>query len=777
MMRSLPSGIMLPVFALAFFAGVLGMQSQPELVPLYWSAVLFPVIVFCYYSRQQYWLIWLFSGFFWANLQGWQYLQSVVDESLAGQNILITGSVDDLAVRQTRSTKFRFNIESFELEGYTGPVPEYIRLSWYYSNVELIAGDRWQFVVRLKPPSGLQNPGGFDYEAWLYQQNIQATGYIRKHPLNKKLAAASGVSIVDRLRHTIRQKITDNAKPEMAALVNALAIGYRGDMNADIWQVLIKTGTNHLMAISGLHIGLIAGFVWFGLHQLARIKYLNRHIDGRRLLLLSFSAAFVYAALAGFTIPTQRALIMLAVVYTGLFFYRQLGVLHSLSAALIIVLFISPSCVLSVGFWLSFLAVAAISYGISGRMKGRNKVMLWLWPQIVVIVALMPLSLYFFHQASVIALVANLIAIPAVGLLILPVIMLALLLAPFFSALSSVLIAFSADSLSYLVMVLRVLSEYPFSVWVHSESSIISLLLALTGLLLLFSPYAFPARALSVLLLLPLFTSKAQSLPDNAFELHVLDVGQGLSVYIKTKDHNLLFDAGAKFSQRFDLGEKVVVPFLRNQGVRKLDRLIISNGDNDHIGGAQAVIDHIQTAAVIGRDTEKITHAHSSLCVRGQKWNWDGIAFEMLHPLSQDYKKRNNYSCVLKVSNAVNSVLITADIESRAEKELLKQQASALNATVLIVPHHGSNTSSSRDFLKAVNPKIAIYSSGYLNRYRFPHAKVVARYTEQGIAQLNTAKSGHISLIVDENSLNARALSYRQQYRRYWHRTTNSDYF
>lgn len=765
--------LLLPVFALAFLAGVLVLQWQAQLSSLYWSVLLIPSLVLVIYSKKYYWLVFLLLGFFWANLHGWSYLRSVPDITLAGKNILVSGVITDLPVQRSRSTQFKFNIDRFELDGYTGAVPEHIRLSWYYSKVLLKPGDRWQFEVRIKPPSGFQNPGGFDYTAWLYQQNIHATGYIRKSALNKKLGESYWVSVVDRLRFKIRETINSNSSAEMSSLLNALAIGYRNDMSPDIWQVFIKTGTNHLIAISGLHIGLIAGFVWMVLRLLSRVKYLSPYLGHRKLLFYSFIAALFYAALAGFTIPTQRALVMLAVVYMGLSLYRRLTVLQSLSAALIAVLLISPTSVLSVGFWLSFLAVAAISYSLIGRLAGRNKVITWLWPQVVVIVVLMPLSFYFFQQSSIIALLANVVAIPVIGMLVLPVLLLSLLLALMHTGAASLLLSFSADCLSYLVIFLRYLSEYEFSVWVHSEASLLSLILAVLGLILLFLPYAFPARILSVFLLMPLMFYKSETLAVSSFELHVLDVGQGLSVFIKTQNHHLLFDAGARFSERFDLGEKVVVPFLRHIGVNKLDRVIISNGDNDHIGGAQSVIDAIQVNAVIGRDIEKLNYGNATLCVKGQKWVWDGVKFEILHPLHQKYRKRNNYSCVLKVSNADNSVLITADIEKKAEKELLKSDPESLKSSVLIVPHHGSKTSSSLKFLQAVDPELAIYSSGYLNRYRFPRPEVVERYDRLKITQLNTANSGHIKLIIGLDSIKNKAIAYRQQYRRYWHRGVN----
>ncbi|MDH5423813.1 MAG: DNA internalization-related competence protein ComEC/Rec2 [Gammaproteobacteria bacterium] len=771
MNKVIPTVLRLPVCALAFLSGVVCLQLQSHLPDLYWSGLLVVAVAVSYRRKKHYWFIFLLAGFFSASLQGWHYIQAVPDQSLARQDILISGVVVDLPVRGSRAIKFRIDIEHFKLTGYSGAVPERIQLSWYYSTVDIRPGDRWQLMVRLKPPSGLQNPGGFDYEAWLYQQNIHATGYVRTSSLNKKIAEANALSLVDRQRFNIRQLIQANAGADEAALLSALSIGYRGDISPENWQLFINTGTNHLIAISGLHIALMAGFAWTALRLVSRISFLQPYFGHRSLLLYSFIVAYIYAALAGFTIPTQRALVMLAVVYAGLFFYRQLTVLQSLSLALIVVLIVSPSSVLSVGFWLSFLAVAAISYSLAGRLPGRNKILLWLWPQLVVIVVLMPLGFYFFQQTSLIALLANIVAIPLVGMLILPLLMLALLLAPLHDGLSAIFIAISADCLSYLLMLLRYLADFEYAVWVHSETSFIALLLAMIGLLILFAPTAFPARFLSVFLLMPLLLHKVTTLPDAVFELHVLDVGQGLSVLISTKSHHLLFDAGGRSSERFDVGEKVVVPFLRHQGIKKLDRVVISNGDNDHIGGAQAVLDVIETVQVIGRDIEMIKHKNKQHCIKGQSWNWDGVDFEILHPQHQRYRKRNNYSCVLKISNAVNSVLIAGDIEKRAENELLSQQAFSLRANVLIVPHHGSKTSSSMRFIKAVKPEIAIYSIGYLNRYDFPRPEVVGRYQQQGVSQLNTADKGQISLLLDQSPLFGRAQGYRQQKRRYWHRT------
>ena len=769
---SLPAAFSLPFIALSFLLGIIFLQLQSELPSIYWIALLPLVLLLSVRWLRFVWLLSFISGFFWAYWFAWSYLQAVPDISLYRQNILVTGVISNLPVKQEKSTKFIFDIENFNLKGYSGPVPKTVRLSWYYADQLLIPGQRWQFIVRLKPPNGFQNPGGFDYEGWLFQQGIHATGYIKKSKLNKKLNEDSWGSYINQVRYEIKRHI-NAASSEQAALLNALAIGYRGDMDTASWQIFIKTGTNHLMAISGLHIGMVAGFVWFVLYQLARLKKLNIFLNRRVILLLSFSMVLIYAALAGFTIPTQRALIMLSVVYLGLFLYRQLTVVQSLSLALLVVLIIAPTSVLSVGFWLSFLAVGAISYSIYGRLHGRNKALVWIWPQIVVIFSLMPLSFYFFQQSSVIAILANIVAIPLISVAILPVLLIGVILIPVYSDLAMILLNISSEILSYLVMFLEYLSGFEFSVLVNSQPDLMALSLAMLAVILIFSPYAFPAKWLALFLFLPLATGQSKSLKEGALELHVLDVGQGLSVYIQTSNHALLFDTGARFSKNFNVGDKVVLPFLRYQNIGYLDKLIISNGDNDHIGGAMPLIKNFRIKTVLGRDIEKVDHQNKSLCRAGQKWNWDGVDFEILHPENQNYKKRNDYSCVLKVNSELGSVLIAADIEKKAESKLVKNIPRLLKSDVLIVPHHGSKTSSSVAFINAVKPEIAIYSSGYLNRYGFPRPEITQRYSDLGVRQLTTAETGHIKLIFDGQSLKLKPVIFRQQYRRYWHRPTN----
>jgi competence protein ComEC len=542
-------------------------------------------------------------------------------------------------------------------------------------------------------------------------------------------------------------------------------------MSDDDWQAFIRTGTNHLIAISGLHIGLVAALVLMTLRLLSLLRWLSFLGRWRVLLVCSFVAAGLYAALADFTIPTQRALLMLAVVYGGLYFYRQISLLQSLSLALICVLIWSPVSILSAGFWFSFLAVSAIGYSLAGRLKGRHRVVMWFWPQLMVVTMLVPVSLYVFQQSSLIAVVANMLAIPLVGLVVVPLLLAGLIMMPLLSGLAIGMIQLAGLLLEWLLVVLNQLASSDLSLLYAPQPDFLVMLLAMVGLTVLFLPRGIPGRYLSALFLLPLLTAQPKHLVEGGFELNVLDVGQGLAVLIKTSKHHLLFDSGPRFSDHFDAGENVILPFLRHEGIDALDVMMISNGDADHIGGAASLLQNIPIGQLIGQDIESLEAANKQLCQQGQHWQWDGVDFEILHPQGHAYKKRNNKSCVLRVTNASGSVLLAADIEALAEHELIKRYGKTLQAEVLIAPHHGSKTSSGRGFVSAVAPDFVIYPAGYLNRYKFPREEVLERYRVAGAMQYSTAESGHIRMSFDPDGRISTPESYRQLHHRYWQRT------
>lgn len=761
-------------FALAFLAGVSLLQLQSQLPSVHWAwlLLLLPVLILKY-SRLRI-LCFLLAGFLWAILPAAAYFEHRPDSVIYGQDILVSGVISSIPQQQEHNVRFEMKLDNFKLDGYQAAQPERIRLSWYYGAKSIRAGQRWQLLVRLKPPNGFHNPGGFDYEAWLYEQGIHATGYVKKNKSNILLSEAGWGSPLLRLRQQLYHFINAQPTNGSAAILNALAIGHRADMKADDWQSFIATGTNHLVAISGLHIGLVAGFAVSLMRLVAMVPGLGVLGRWRVLLVGSFIAAWLYAALANFTIPTQRALIMLAVVYGGMYFYRRITLLQSLALALFFVLLWSPISVLSAGFWFSFLAVAAIGYSLAGRMKGRSRVLLWVWPQLLVVVLLIPISLFLFQQTSLVAVLANMLAIPVVGLLVVPLLLGGIVMAPVSGWLSAHLIQLSGLLVQWLLNFLNVLSDSSWSLLYAPQPDFAAMVFAIGGLLFLFMPRGIPGRQLSIIFLLPLLVNRPVSSEAGSFEVNLLDVGQGLSVFVRTQQHQVLFDTGPRFSERFNAGEKVILPFLRHEAVRQLDMLIISNGDNDHIGGADSLLQQFEVGQVLGRDTETLQHANKQLCEQGMKWHWDGVEFEILHPRNQRYKKRNNYSCVLKVSNAAGSLLISGDIEARAERELIERYGQQLKAKVLIAPHHGSKSSSTNDFISQVMPSWVLYPAGYLNRYQFPRQEVVKRYQAQGARQLSSANNGHIRLIFQANGAISEAESYRQVYKRYWHRPVSA---
>lgn len=756
------------LYAIVFLLGVGGFQFLPTLPPIIMLLII-PATTLMWILLPRGRLLWvLLVGFGWAHAHAILYFQHRPDESIAGQNIQVIGVVSDIPLQQGKVQRFELDIESFELPGYNGPVPRHIRLSWYYSPALVQAGERWQLTIRLKPPHGFMNPGGFDYEAWLYQKGLHATGYVRKQSSNQRRDALVGSYVIQRLRQYISTWINQQLQGESAGILTALAVGHRGGISPEAWDRFIKTGTNHLMAISGLHIGLIAALgYWLG-RRLLPGRILHRVSRIRVAVITSMMFATVYAALAGFTVPTQRALIMLMVVYGGLFFYRQISATQTLAVALLAVLIWSPLAVLSAGFWFSFLAVAAIVYVVANRVPSVSKGWAWGRIQLAVVIALLPLSLFFFQQGSLIAPLANTLAIPWIGGLVVPLVMLAILLLPVSDTAAQAVITVAGHLLDESLPLLDGLAASDYALMYLPQPSYTALLLACLAVLLLLAPRGLPARWLAGILMLPLLFNRVPTPESGEFEFVLLDVGQGLSAVVRTARHTLVFDTGARFSETFDTGDRVVVPYLRQQGVNNIDILMISNGDRDHIGGAESVLAAFPVGAVWGRDIELLQHDQKITCERGQQWQWDDVQFEVLHPADQTYTKRNNHSCVLKISNNSASVLIAADIEKKAERLLLSRLKESLSADVLVVPHHGSKTSSSVSFITAVNPDYALYATGYLNRFDFPRPEIIERYQAFDAIQLNTADSGAIRFMFDTDTDLQPPTRYREQSPRYW---------
>lgn len=776
--------------ALSFLAGVVLIQQLADLpgVPVQIAALVLCLLLAAVWwfsaQRKFRWLldgiIFVLLGAAWASFHASQYLAQRLPESLAGQEFVVEGQIDDIPMQDEHVQRFVLDVTKFDIADSHLVLPGRLRLSWYYGP-RVNAGERWRLRVRLKPPHGFMNPGGFDYEGWLYQQNIHATGYVRDSEANIRLAEASEFSLNalrQRLSADIQQALGND---EHAGLITALAVGDRSPISDEHWATLIRTGTNHLMAISGLHIGLAAAFGFWVVRRLVPVA-LMKLVPAQQLAMLGgLAVAVVYALLAGLSIPTQRALLMLSCFVLMLLFRRHFNAIHAMATALMLILLWNPVAVLSAGFWFSFLAVAVIFYVFSARLGNahgwRVRLRQWGWMQFSIALALFPFSLLLFQQTSLISPLANLILVPYVSFLVVPLVLLALLLMPVSSLLAGYLLLAANQLLALVWPVIEALSLHPWAYWVQAAPDWPRLLLALVGVALLLAPAGFPARWLGAVMLLPIILNMPERPAAGDFEMSLLDVGQGLSVAVRTRTHSLVFDAGNKFGTRLDAGDAVVVPFLRHWSVKRLDKLVISHGDADHIGGAQAIVDVYPEVEVIGQDIESIVAKNKSSCIRGQRWQWDGVEFEFLHPDDLAYARRNNHACVLKISAAGGRLLITSDIEEVIEAQLIAHDDDKLQAEVLIVPHHGSKTSSSQAFIDRVQPLMALLPTGYRNRYHHPKQEVVERYQNRGAAIYQSGHAGELRLLFAAGQGALQVEAYRHRHRKYWNHViaTNAD--
>lgn len=443
---------------------------------------------------------------------------------------------------------------------------------------------------------------------------------------------------------------------------------------------------------------------------------------------------------------------------------------YGLALALLLVLLYDPLAVLSPGFWLSFAAVGLIFLGMQGKRNGMQWWNKWFRVQWIVGLGLLPFLWLFFQQSSLIAPIANFIAVPVVSLLVVPVLLVGLLVGSVYEPVGSVLVEFGAAILDYLTAVLSGLGQLTYASWIGTVPASEVLLFSMMGVVvLLFAPLR-TSRWLGGIFLLPLLFHPADRPGHGEAYFTLLDVGQGLSAVIQTRQHTLVFDTGPRYSDKFDTGRAVLIPFLHHRQVSEVDTLIVSHGDNDHIGGAASLLTGLPVKQVYSSAPSLLEENRALACVQGQHWQWDGVSFEILHPrVVVAAASENNQSCVLYVKTRQGSVLLPGDIEKQAERSLLKQFRDQLKADILIAPHHGSKTSSSRDFISAVDPDYVLFPVGYRNRYRFPYTQVVKRYQQAGVAQFDTARHGAISFKLGNAASPLQAKFYRQAQQRYWH--------
>ncbi|NNC22862.1 DNA internalization-related competence protein ComEC/Rec2 [Salinisphaera sp. USBA-960] len=644
----------------------------------------------------------------------------------------------------------------FRLAGNNGRT---MRLSWYQDAPDLKPGDCVDVRAKLKTPHGSANPGLFDYEAWSWRKNIAATGYI-KHAFGCDDGA---VWTVDRLRARLKDKLIATLGDGPATgLIEALALGARSDITDTQWRVLRRTGTTHLVAISGLHIGLIAGWLYFITRWLVLRLRPGRWAEWAAVA-TAVAGASGYAALSGFALPTERALVMVAAAMLGALALRSVERSRLLALAAIIVVILWPAAILAPGFWLSFGAVAWLLYLIRPAAGSRWRQALFV--QVGVVAGLMPFTLWFFGQASLIAPLVNAVLIPAAAIFV-PAVLIACATAWVVPSLGAAILHVVAWVLAQGWVALAWIAGLPGMSTHLAVPGLAALVLALVGLIWLFAPRGMPARWLGVVLLGPTvlgWQPADQRVAPGHFMLSVLDVGQGAANVVRTARHTLIFDAGPAYRSGFNAGQAIVVPYLRYLGINRVDALALSHGDRDHSGGAAA----IRTAL----DVRKRRGAQSQHpCRAGQHWRWDGVTFRFVYPNAREAElagSDNARSCVLRItSNGGRHVLLTGDLAASQERALIRREPNII-ADVLVVAHHGSATSSSDAFLNAVDPRYALISAGWHNRWGFPASVVLHRLRARNVQIANTATAGAITVNVGEHVDVSR---WRAVHRRLWQR-------
>lgn len=720
------------------------------------------------------------AGFLWAVAMAQWRLADQLPLENEGRDVRVTGVIASLPQAYENGQRFDFEVESADAR-----VPSRLSLAWYrglrddewHRFQEVHAGERWQLTVRLKRPHGNLNPHGFDYEAWLFERNLRATGYVRTNreaEPNRRLEqfVPRPLLAVERARERVRARFLA-ALPEdgYAGVLVALAVGDQRAIDAGQWQVFGRAGITHLMSISGLHVTMVAGLV-YGLVALLwrRAPSLALRLPAQKAAAAGgWVAAFGYCLLAGFGVPAQRTLYMLSVVAAVLWLDRTSASSRVLSLALVIVLLLDPWAVLSAGFWLSFGAVAVLFYIGSGRLGRQRWWAEWGRAQWAVSLAMVPALLALFQQFSLVSPLANAVAIPVVSLVVTPLALLAIVL-PF-----DALLWLGHGILAGLMAGVEWLAGLPAAVWQQHAPPAWGLLLALAGCIALLLPRGFPGRWVGGVLFLPLVMVPPERPAEGEAWLTVLDVGQGLAVHVQTRSRDLIYDTGPQYSPEANSGNRIIVPYLRALGVQRLEGLIVTHLDKDHSGGAASIIDTLPVAWVASslpaEHELRRAGANHVACFAGQRWEWDGVRFEVLHPSWEDHagaaRKSNDMSCVLKVATVAGSILLTSDIEMPSEWRLLAADRTALRADHLLVPHHGSRTSSTSEFLDAVGAHTAIIPVGYRSRFRHPHPEVIARYEARGTRVLRTDRDGAVTLQLGRPG--AQVVLERERRRRYWH--------
>ncbi len=739
---------------LAFVAGVFipcFYWSKPDYLPLLFASA---VLACAYYRFRRIWMITFLAGLTYGHVAAVSFDQLLLPDSLNNQAFLVQGELVGLPEQGGRV--WRFNLQTQSLQPVSDssgePLPKptaerKLRLSFYGQPDQVFRpGDQLVFEARLRRPHGLMNPGLFDYQRWLVSESISSTGYI-SNLIEHKTSESPGVtSMLDHWRQVKSGQLQRAGVPR-ADIQSALTLGDRQYVDAATWDLFVDTGVVHLMVISGLHVGFVAGMAYWLSRWILSIVLLPARPNSHRWAnLAAILAACIYAGLAGFSAPTMRAMIMLCALLLPRFFFLNTSPWWGLSLALAVIAALDPRAVLQSGFWLSFLAVALIFLSLkTGEHEGLWRGLIRI--QLIFLVGFSGVILLVQGQLNPLAFIANLVAVPLVSLLVVPMEIFGLLASLVSTNASLFFWGMAGHLLDFLVFVLTWISE--LSEWRLQRQPLPFWLMvfpAAAGLTLFYWKKWWQKAIALILMLLMVVPIDHETF---FLEVRVFDVGQGLAVLVRQPGYSLLYDTGPKFSDAFDAGADILLPSFRQLGMDSLDDVIVSHPDADHLGGYAGLAKGMNIGTTrAGRWSGKTAEAKA--CLAGQSWHVGSVTYRILSPTVKDpgpdVQVDNDRSCVLQIQFGDQSLLLPGDIGWSVERGMLARYQ--LGKQVLVViPHHGSKSSSSPEFVRAIRPGIAIASAGYLNRFGHPVPEVLARYQQQGSRVMSTSESGMIRVL------------------------------